>query len=97
LNRYNAWAAIRKRAKGGGFSDPSKMSHLAGKMAKHSSPRTTKLYDGRTIFHSTSGEDCDLTFLRGQCISLLGRDSRRSGESLLRLLFLTMNCSFGKI
>ena len=30
LNRYNAWAAIRKRARGGGFSHSSRMSHLAG-------------------------------------------------------------------
>jgi integrase len=29
LNRYNAWAAIRKR-EGSRFSDPRRMSHLAG-------------------------------------------------------------------
>jgi len=29
-NRYNAWAAIRKRAKSCGFSHPRWMSHLAG-------------------------------------------------------------------
>jgi hypothetical protein len=30
LNRYNAWAAIRKRAKAAGFSYSSRMSYLAG-------------------------------------------------------------------
>jgi site-specific recombinase XerD len=30
LNRYNAWAAIRKRAKAAGFLYSSRMSHLAG-------------------------------------------------------------------
>jgi hypothetical protein len=30
LNRYNAWAAIRKRAKAAGFLTPVGMSRLAG-------------------------------------------------------------------
>jgi hypothetical protein len=30
LNRYNAWAAIRMRAKAAGFLTPRRMSHLEG-------------------------------------------------------------------
>ena len=30
LNRYNAWAAIRRRAKAAGFLTPRRMSHLEG-------------------------------------------------------------------
>jgi hypothetical protein len=30
LNRYNAWAAIRKTGQSRGFSHPCRMSHLAG-------------------------------------------------------------------
>jgi integrase/recombinase XerD len=41
LNRYNASAAIRKRAKAAGFL---RLEH-AQQMAGHESPRTTKLYD----------------------------------------------------
>jgi integrase len=59
LNRYNAWAAILKRAKAAGFLTPvgchtwlatiylendGRLEH-AQQMARHESPRTTKLYD----------------------------------------------------
>ena len=56
LNRYNAWAAIRKRAKTAGFLTPvgchtwratgiTIYLENAQQMAGHESPRTTKLYD----------------------------------------------------
>jgi hypothetical protein len=35
LNRYNAWAAIRKRTKAAGFLTPRWMPHLAGNRHHH--------------------------------------------------------------
>ena len=55
--RYNAWAAIQKRARRRVFSPPSEVTpgerpasqftwiEHAQQMADHESPRTTKLYD----------------------------------------------------
>jgi integrase/recombinase XerD len=58
LNRYNAWAAIRKRAKAAGFLTPVGCHTWRATgitVAGHESPRTTKLY-GRTTDEITLSE-----------------------------------------
>jgi integrase len=89
LNRYNAWAAIRKRAKAAGFLTPvgyhtwratgitiyleneGRLEH-AQQMARHESPRTTKLYDGqrtriRSVRWSESGYDVPIKTCYRSC------------------------------
>jgi integrase/recombinase XerD len=88
LNRYNAWAAIRKRARAAGFLTPvgrhtwraTGIIYLendgrlehAQQMAGHESPRTTKLYD-RTKDEITLSEAERITEIVGRIQSIGSR------------------------